>query len=176
MKPFHLVSLWSLPAPVDQVWEAIVAVECWPRWWKYVQQVNCLQKGDERGRGAIRHYVWTSRLSYRLSFVMRVTRVERPFFLEGVASGELTGVGRWSLIPEGDTTRVRYEWIVRPTKPWMAFGALLLAPAFRWNHNQVMAEGGRGLARYLNDLSADRPDHHSEGSGSSRPVPREDKP
>ena len=27
--------------------------------------------------------------------------------------------------------------------------APLLAPAFRWNHGQVMAEGGRGLARHL---------------------------
>jgi hypothetical protein len=27
--------------------------------------------------------------------------------------------------------------------------APILAPAFRWNHGQVMAEGGRGLARRL---------------------------
>ena len=25
----------------------------------------------------------------------------------------------------------------------------LLAPIFEWNHDQVMAEGGRGLARHL---------------------------
>ena len=25
----------------------------------------------------------------------------------------------------------------------------LLAPVFAWNHDQVMAEGGRGLARHL---------------------------
>jgi hypothetical protein len=27
--------------------------------------------------------------------------------------------------------------------------APLLEPVFRWNHHQVMAEGGRGLAKYL---------------------------
>jgi hypothetical protein len=27
--------------------------------------------------------------------------------------------------------------------------APLLAPAFRWNHGEVMAEGGRGIARHL---------------------------
>ncbi|HXX83395.1 MAG TPA: hypothetical protein VEN29_05380 [Casimicrobiaceae bacterium] len=31
----------------------------------------------------------------------------------------------------------------------MKFLGPLLAPAFRWNRDQVMAEGGRGLARHL---------------------------
>jgi hypothetical protein len=31
----------------------------------------------------------------------------------------------------------------------MNAGAPLLAPLFVWNHDQVMAEGGRGLARHL---------------------------
>jgi len=34
-------------------------------------------------------------------------------------------------------------------KPWMNALAPLLAPAFRWNHGQVMGEGGRGLANHL---------------------------
>ena len=47
------------------------------------------------------------------------------------------------------TTRVRYDWTVFTTKRWMNALAPLLEPAFRWNHHQVMAEGGRGLAKYL---------------------------
>jgi len=34
-------------------------------------------------------------------------------------------------------------------KRWMNLLAPLLAPVFAWNHDQVMAEGGRGLARHL---------------------------
>jgi hypothetical protein len=34
-------------------------------------------------------------------------------------------------------------------KRWMNALAPLLAPVFAWNHDQVMAEGGRGLARHL---------------------------
>jgi hypothetical protein len=75
--------------------------------------------------------------------------VRRPAFLEGIATGELDGMGRWHLAPEGATTRVRYEWTVAVTKPWMKLLAPVMAPAYRWNHNQVMAEGGRGLARHL---------------------------
>jgi hypothetical protein len=69
--------------------------------------------------------------------------------MEGIASGELNGTGRWHLAAEGATTRVRYEWSVSTGKPWMNVLAPLLAPAFRWNHGRVMAEGGRGLANHL---------------------------
>lgn len=149
MAQYALVTHWHLAAPIHEVWEAIVAVEHWPRWWRYVRAVVELQKGGEDGLGAVRRYTWSSKLPYRLSFEMRVCAVERPLFLEGIASGELNGTGRWYLAPDGDTTHVRYEWTVVTGKRWMNLLAPVLEPAFRWNHNQVMAEGGRGLARHL---------------------------
>jgi hypothetical protein len=146
---YALVSHWHLAAPIDAAWDAINAVEEWPRWWRYVNSVVELKKGDAKGVGAVRRFTWTSRLPYALTFEMRASVVERPTFMEGVASGELSGRGRWYLEPDGGTTRVRYEWTVETTKSWMNLLAPLLAPAFRWNHGQVMAEGGRGLARHL---------------------------
>ena len=50
--------------------------------------------------------------------------------------------------------QLRYHWDVATTRPWMKALAPLLAPAFRWNHGQVMAEGGRGLAAHLARLLA----------------------
>jgi hypothetical protein len=149
LNQYALVSRWHLAAPIGTVWDAINKVEDWPRWWRYVKAVVELQKGDANGVGAIRRFTWTSRLPYALTFEMRASVVERPTFMEGIASGELAGHGRWRLADEGATTRVRYEWTVGTTKPWMNLLAPLMAPAFRWNHGQVMAEGGRGLARHL---------------------------
>ena len=149
MTRFSLVTQWHLDAPIDRVWGAIVAVEDWPRWWRYVCEVKELTRGDGDGLGALRRYTWSSRLPYRLSFDMRVTRVERPSSLEGVAEGDLQGTGRWHLTPDAATTHVRYDWTVVTTKPWMRVLGPLLQPAFRWNHNEVMADGGRGLARHL---------------------------
>jgi uncharacterized protein YndB with AHSA1/START domain len=148
MKRFALVSHWHLGAPIDTVWQALYDVEHWPRWWKYVRAVEEIQKGDASG-GAVRRYTWASRLPYQLSFQMRSTVVERPHRLEGEAIGELTGGGRWTLAGVGASTRVRYDWEVATTRAWMNLLAPLLAPAFRWNHGQVMAQGGHGLAQYL---------------------------
>jgi hypothetical protein len=149
MRRYALVTHWHLAAAIDLVWDAIYRVEDWPRWWRFVKDVVVLREGDSEGVGAIRRFTWTSRLPYALTFEMRSSAVQRPTFMEGIASGELTGEGRWRLAPEGPTTRVRYEWTVMTTKPWMNLLAPLLGPAFRWNHGQVMAEGGRGLARHL---------------------------
>ncbi len=149
MKYYSLVTHWHLDAPIETAWEAISASEDWPQWWKYVQAVVKLKQGDNDGVGAVRRYTWSSKLPYRLSFEMRVSMVQRPFRLEGIAVGELNGTGRWMLTPEGQTTRIQYEWIVTTGKRWMNFLAPILEPVFRWNHHQVMAEGGRGLARHL---------------------------
>jgi polyketide cyclase/dehydrase/lipid transport protein len=149
MKEYTLVTRWRLAAPIDRVWGAIYAVEAWPRWWRYVQSVVELSKGDANGVGAVRRFTWSSALPYRLSFEMRVTVVEPPTRMEGIALGELSGTGCWHLAADGGTTRVRYDWTVTTTKPWMNLLAPVMRPVFRWNHGQVMAEGARGLARHL---------------------------
>jgi hypothetical protein len=149
LKEYALVTHWQLGAAIDPVWDALYRVEDWPRWWRYVRSMVELRKGDANGVGAVRRFTWTSRLPYSLTFEMRSSVVARPTFMEGIASGELSGRGRWHLATEDATTRVRYEWTVQTTRPWMNLFAPLMEPAFRWNHGQVMAEGGRGLARHL---------------------------
>jgi len=165
MKQFSLTTRWHLDAPIERVWDALHAVEQWPRWWRYVIAVAEIEKGDAQGLGSLRRYTWSSRLPYRLSFNMRTTAVTRPTLMEGIASGDLDGSGRWRLEPLGATTRVQYEWTVVVGKPWMRAFTPLLAPVFAWNHDQVMREGGRGIARHLGvALIA------YEGSSATRPA------
>lgn len=149
MNRYALVTEWQLEAPIERVWEALYDVASWPAWWPYVLAVKELESGDARGVGAVRRYTWSSRLPYRLSFNMRSTVVERPQVLEGEAVGELNGTGRWTLTEAGAITRVRYAWNVATSRAWMNALAPLMAPMFRWNHGQVMAAGGRGLAAHL---------------------------
>ncbi len=149
MARYALVTDWHINAPIERVWDLLVAAEDWPRWWRYVQAVLVLEKGDAQGVGALRRYTWSSRLPYRLTFEMRTTALARPSFIEGIAVGELNGTGRWDLRPADNGSRVRYAWTVTTARGWMNALAPLLAPVFAWNHDQVMLEGGRGLARHL---------------------------
>jgi len=80
---------------------------------------------------------------------VRTTKVERPDLLEGDASGELAGLGRWRLFEQGGVTAVLYEWNVRTTRAWMNLLAPVARPVFAVNHDYVMRNGGQGLARLL---------------------------
>jgi hypothetical protein len=146
---YEFLTTWVLEAPRERVWDAIWESERWPEWWRGVERVVEVERGDDEGIGQLSRYTWRSKLPYELEFEMRTTRVERPRLLEGQASGELSGVGRWRLYEEDGTTAVIYEWNVSTTKRWMNALSPLLRPAFEWNHDWVMRHGGEGIAQLL---------------------------
>ena len=149
MAAYHFLTTWLIEAPRDRVFQEIWDSESWPSWWRGVESVVEVEPGDEEGVGSLGRYVWKSRLPYSLSFEMRVTRVERPRYMEGEASGELAGTGRWRLFEQGGVTAVLYDWQVRTTSRWMNILAPAVRPFFAWNHDVVMGWGGEGLAERL---------------------------
>ena len=150
MAEYRFVTIWRVSAPVREVYQAIYHSSRWPSWWKGIETVVALEPGDELGVGSLQRYTWKSRLPYRLTFDMRITRVEPLIALEGVASGELAGMGRWEFSEEGPVTTVCYKWFVRTNKRWMNWLAPIARPLFKWNHDMVMRDGALGLARMLN--------------------------
>jgi uncharacterized protein YndB with AHSA1/START domain len=146
---YRFLTTWCIAAPIEPVWDAIYDSERWPEWWRGVESVVEIAPGDGDGIGQVARYVWKSRLPYELAFEIVTTRVERPHLLEGQASGELAGTGRWRLFEAGEATAVLYEWNVRTTRAWMNLLAPLARPVFGWNHDYVMRNGGEGLARRL---------------------------
>jgi hypothetical protein len=149
MADYAFLTAWRLAARREDVFEVLHASERWPEWWRGVERVVKLEDGDEEGRGSLGHYAWRSLLPYTLEFEMRITRVDRPYRMDGEAVGELAGTGSWRLYEDDGATAVLFEWRVRTTRPWMNVLAPLARPVFRWNHDWVMRQGGRGLARRL---------------------------
>jgi len=149
MKAYDFVTIWRVKAPVETVWNEIYHSSEWPTWWKGVESVVEVRKGDERGVGSVHRYTWKSKLPYRLSFDMQTTRVEPPLLLEGKAIGELEGRGLWRLSTDGSETIVRYDWNVATTKQWMNLLSPIARPLFEWNHNVVMSWGAQGLGKRL---------------------------
>jgi hypothetical protein len=149
MAKYNFVTIWKLRAPLPEVYDKIWDSLAWPHWWRGVERVEELKKGDERGVGGVRRYTWKSALPYRLTFDMEVVQVEEPRLIKGVASGELVGYGLWRLAQQGNTTIARYDWQVDTTKAWMNLLTPIARPLFAWNHDVVMRQGGEGLARLL---------------------------
>ena len=155
MASFRFVTVWRLEAPIEQVYAVIDAIEAWPEWWPHVRAVERLEVGDVDGVGARFRMTFVGRLPYQLRFDMRVARREPLTSLVGHATGELEGVGEWSLHQEGTTTVARYVWAIRTTRAWMN----LLAPLplvdaiFRLNHHSVMRGGLRGIGARLGGVA-----------------------
>jgi uncharacterized protein YndB with AHSA1/START domain len=150
MADYRFLTTWVLDAPIERVWDALYDSERWPEWWRGVERVQVLERGNGERVGELSRYTWKSKLPYRLEFDMRTTRVEAPHLVEGHAQGELTGTGRWRLFSgSGGTTAVTYEWTVETTERWMNALAPIARPVFAWNHDYVMRAGGEGLARRL---------------------------
>lgn len=148
---YEFVTHWTISAPVDRVWRELMAPDEWPTWWRGVERVRLIRSGGDDDLGAIRECTWRSRLPYRLVFSFETTRVEKPRVIEGRATGELEGMGRWTLEPAGTSTRVRYDWQVRAAKPWIRWLSPIARPIFAWNHDVVMEWGREGLVRRVRE-------------------------
>ena len=92
MKAYEFATIWRIKAPIGTVWNEICHSEVWPTWWKGVESVVEVRKGNERGVGSILRYTWKSKLPYKLTFEMQTVRVEPPLLLEGIASGEFVSL------------------------------------------------------------------------------------
>ena len=78
-----------------------------------MKKVEQLQSGQASGIDSVWRYCWQGNLPYQLVFDVRATRIEPMLAIEGSASGDLEGTGRWLFSSEGAVSVVRYEWQVR---------------------------------------------------------------
>ncbi len=149
MALYHFVSDIHLNAPRESVWEFIADPSSWPEWWRWLKAVDVLEKGNVDTLGLRARFTFGTALPYSLSFETEMVRAVRPVLLEGQATGELAGTGRWELSEDAVGTKVRYTWIVETTKRWMNAMAPIARPAFSWNHDVLMRDFATGLARAL---------------------------
>ncbi|CNH37162.1 Polyketide cyclase / dehydrase and lipid transport [Yersinia intermedia] len=149
MAEYRFSTTWQVKAPLQTVWDILCHPDMWPHWWKSLEQIIEIEKGDLQGIGALHRYTWKGVLPYRITFDIHVLTIMPLRLLEGQASGEVEGIGQWSLFFNGTDTIVRYDWHIRTNTRWMNCLAPIAAPLFRWNHDSVMREGAKGLARKL---------------------------
>ncbi len=146
MASFDFDTTWHIEAPIGEVFDALTDSLRWPDWWPGLDDVKPLEAGDEQGIGRTQRFVWKSRLGYRLRFDIRITRVHDPCLIEGVASGDVAGIGRWLLHEGSAVTRVRYTWQVRTVRPWMGLLARVARPLLESPCHDARRVRGAGAA------------------------------
>ena len=145
MARYSFVTTWRVTAPIGKVWDAL---QCISVWWPGMATPRHLNPGRD-GVGARYERVTRGRLPYDLRYVITVTRYDPPREMAYDSEGDLVGRGSYVLTEAGDATQVVFTWEVATTGFWMNLLAPVLKPVFAWNHNYVMSEGEKGLARYL---------------------------
>jgi hypothetical protein len=151
MHRFVLTSRWRLETTdPERVWQLLIDVPAWPRWWVYVRAASIVERGRGDHVGDVAAIAWRSALLYGVRLRVTTTLAERARQLEGCAEGDLRGHGTWLLeAASGTAVDVTYRWDVVLHRPWMRRCAWLLRPLFEWNHFVVMRAGARGMARAL---------------------------
>jgi hypothetical protein len=153
---YHLLTIWRIQAPLAAVYAAILDSLHWPNWWVGAKHVEQTSAGSANGINNVRRYAWQGELPYEVVFDVRATRIENLVSIEGLAQGDLEGIGRWHFFARGAHSEVHYEWHVHSTRWWMNLMAPMVRPLFIRNHNLVMAQGGDGLARLLKSPPVDQ--------------------
>ena len=147
---FHIVTTWNLTATVQEVASILTDAPHLPDWWAEVYLgTSIVTAGDPQGIGrqvAVHSKGW---LPYELNWTGTLVESRMPHTWTIAASGDLDGVGVWTLVQDGPQVAAVYDWRVKAEKPILRLLSPLLAPIFAWNHRWAMAKGEAGLQREL---------------------------
>ncbi|HET7265033.1 MAG TPA: SRPBCC family protein [bacterium] len=151
---YYFCEEWRVAASIDRAWTAIRDLEAYPRWWREFVEVKRLNDLDGVGSQVAVHA--KAALPYHMYFNLEAIVEERPRLAIVRVRGDLNGEMRWRLEPDpefvaagGAGTHLIFDESVRTGKPLLNVLAPLFKPLFAWNHKVMMANGERGLRRYL---------------------------
>lgn len=149
MTGYRFLAIWRTSAETGRVWEVLANYATWPTWWRGVQSVEVLHRGDESGVGTVLRQRWRSRLPYTLVFDLEMLWIEAGKLLYGRASGDLEGACRWTLAPLNGGTELRFDVDVRTGRWWMNLPIPFASRVVQASFKTIMGWGREGLERTL---------------------------
>lgn len=149
MKHYRFQTVWWTPAAIDRIWEALADYAGWPTWWRGIQNVEVVRRGDESGAGTVLRQQWRSWVPYTLVFDLEMLRIESQKLLDGRASGDLEGACQWTFTPVNGGTEICFDVNVRTGRWWMNLPLPFAPRIVRANFETIMRWGREGLAQQL---------------------------
>ena len=149
MNTYRFQTVWWTPADIDRIWETLASYADWPTWWRGIQNVKVVRRGDESGVGTVLRQQWRSWVPYTLVFELEMLQIESRRLLSGRASGDLEGVCRWAFNLVNGGTEIRFDVNVRTGRWWMNLPIPFAPRVVRANFETIMSWGREGLAQKL---------------------------
>jgi uncharacterized protein YndB with AHSA1/START domain len=146
---YHFLSEFTMTSSRDAIWPALMASEDWPSWWRWLKHIDVVRAAtSEDGVGAVYRNRISSPTGYAFTFESETAEVDRLSRIDLILTGEIDGRVRYLLSddPSGGT-HISYAQLVETPKWWMNLLAPIARPGFTWNHDKLMTDFGRGLAR-----------------------------
>lgn len=147
-RTFDFASTWVLPAPPEDVFTALAAVDLYPQWWPQVRAVARLSESAAL-------VVIRSALPYSLELIVhREVEDAATGTLRVGISGDLTGYSAFHVAPHPGPwgarhTEARFTESVEVSAAVLGRVAGVLGPLLRANHAAMMRAGQVGLKAHL---------------------------
>jgi uncharacterized protein YndB with AHSA1/START domain len=145
---YRFLDRWVVPAPIEQVYDAIGDVLAYERWWT---DFVIRSTGDEGPPvpGKRNELLVKAYLPYKVNFGLEVLEAERPTRIVSRLSKDFDGSGEWTVTETAEGTVAKLDW--RPSVNHQLIRHLtpVLRPLFRSNHNWAMRRGERQIRQYL---------------------------
>ena len=149
MVRYRYASEWLVAAPEERVWDALLLVTEWPRWWRGFLAVERLEDGQASGIGMRLRQRWRGPLPWTTTMELEIADVASRRVLAGRATGDMRGSATWTFEDRGGRTAVRFDLDVSPTRWWMRLPVPFAGRFFAWNVGTIVRWGADGLSRLL---------------------------
>lgn len=140
---------WVVEAPVQAVWDGMIHVEEWPRWWEGLVFSDSIDKLPEGKIGKHYRTRWKGALPYGLDIHAVIREASTHASISADIHGDIEGVCTCRIEESQRGTRGFFSLDVRIINPWMSLLSPFLKGYFCENHNRIMEKGIQGFTRYL---------------------------
>lgn len=139
---------WRMTASPADVWDVLVDLTAWPRWWPAVDQVEVVEAGTGRIPERVALVFDPPAPLRSLRIPVRVAQVDPPWRLAVEADGSgFAGDAALEVRTDPDgATVVPYRFAFRTTRPWLKPVDAILATAMRGAGDQRLERAGADLA------------------------------
>jgi hypothetical protein len=146
------VDEWNVRGSASAVFAVLSDLRTYSRWGGVTYR-SCESDGPPAPGRVVRVCI-KGPLPFQLRFDATITHLENPSEVRMAATGDFDGDWHLSLVPDGESVKVRSQWRLTPRRPPPRFLEPLLRPLFRWNHTSMINRANAGLQRYLDDMVA----------------------